>query len=339
MSKRISIAILVFLSLIMSFDVMGGDNTISLKSNNDPILPFMLKIQKKDTVYWTNVINISLLLNQYAYSNWSAGGNNSIAGAAYFDQAFKYEKDKLKYTTTTSLGIGYMLLNGVDAPFRKTDDKMIFNAQGYYKINNYFAYSLLFDFKSQFANGYKYPDDSTLKSAFFSPAYMTISLGINFEPVKYFDCFVSPLSGKFTMVANDGLADQGAYGVTPAVYDTANNIIEHGKHFRSELGLNFVFKYSQELCKSIDVYSRLELHNSYLDERVANRWNFDIDFENKLIFHITKHCTTNLYCHILYDDDIRFPVYKDVDGVKVKTADIPRFQIYENLGIGFAFKF
>jgi hypothetical protein len=293
----------------------------------------------KKVSYWKHSFITSLTFNQYSYTNWSAGGNNSIAGTVLFDGKVSYERETITYINSLSLGYGKMLLAEVDAPIRKTDDKLNYYSQLNYRLNKVLSYSLLVDLKSQFDYGYTYPNDSVYISAFFAPAYLTISWGVEIIPVKPLSIFASALSGKFTFVLNEELANKGSFGVTPAVYDEFGVMINPGKKFRSEIGFNFVIKYNQTVAKRIDISSKLELHNNYLDEKEANRWNFDIDWEGKFVFSITKHFSTNLFWRLVYDDDIKFPVYEEINGVQVVVKNVPKVQFHESFGLGIKFKF
>ncbi|MDL2228610.1 DUF3078 domain-containing protein, partial [Odoribacter sp. OttesenSCG-928-L07] len=305
-SKTIIVIIILFLSKV-AFGNKNIDNITFLMQDS-----IIASDSTKKVSPWKHSFNAGVTFNQYSYTNWAAGGNNSIAGTALLDYKLSCEKEVLTFTNAISLGYGQMLLAGVDAPLRKTEDKINFYSQLNYKLNKRLSYSLLLDFKSQFYNGYTYPNDSVYISTFFAPAYLTISWGLQFVPVKPLSLFLSPLSGKFTFVLDDKLANNGSFGVTPAVYDEFGAIITPGKKIRPEIGFNFVFKYSQTLAKKIDVTTKLEFHNNYLDERESNRWNFDIDWEGKIIFSITKFFSTNFFWRLVYDDDIKFPIYEEV---------------------------
>lgn len=333
----------VFLICIL-FTLFGklyaNDNSLCSSQNEcRPAESSADKANAKDTTYWTCVTNVRLVCNQYAYSNWSAGGDNSIATSLYVDQKYVYKRGRRSCVFLTDFGVGYIFLGNDVAPIRKKEDKMNMNIQGNVSYSDIFAYSLVLDFKSQFANGFAYPNDSVVVSKIMSPAYITLSGGFTVKPFANLSCFVSPISGKFTTVLDQELADKGAFGVTPAKLDSLGNVIEHGKRIRPELGLNFVIRYDKEVSKIFTVSSKLELHNNYFDERLENRWNFDLDSEVKLIFKLSKRLTTNVYCRVVYDDDVKFPVYEEIDGVEVVVKNVPKFQVSENMGVGIVFNF
>ena len=290
---------------------------------------------KNDTIkHWKSSGNFRFAFNQIGYSNWAQGGENSVIGNTAFDYSLKYDNKKITSISTLNLGYGIVLTN--EDGLRKNDDKLHLSSKLGYLISKTLKYSLLFDLKSQFAAGYKYPNDTVIVSDFFAPGYITLSFGTDWSPVEYLSILISPASGKFTIVSDADLANQGKYGMQPAVYDTANNIIEPGSNFKGEFGMNFIFSLEKEIFKNVNVDSKLELHNNYFAIDPCNRWNFDVNMETSMNFTINKYLTTNFYFHMLYDHDILIALY-DSDGVEIGSG--PRMQIKENLGVGLSFKF
>ncbi len=275
-------------------------------------------------------------LNQMAFSNWAAGGEGSLSAKATMDYDLKYTHKKFIFDHSAKLAFG--MVGYVDKRVEKTDDKIDMLLAFSRKWHKKWDFTGLIVFKSQFANGYKYPDDSTLISSFMAPAYLTVSLGFNFKPTKKFQLFLSPMAGKLTMVMNDELANKGAYGVRKAVVDTAGHILVPGKQYNGKLGMNIVTSYKGKIGKSIDVNTSLNLYNNYIDPDPGNRWNIDIDWDNRLIFSFTKFFATVLYFHIKYDDDAVIPGYKIIDGEKVKVSEGPKTQFKESIGLSFTYK-
>jgi hypothetical protein len=167
-----------------------------------------------------------------------------------------------------------------------------------------------------------------------APGYLTLSLGANFNPNQHFQIFLSPVSGKFTFVLNQELADKGAYGVKKAIYDTAGNLLQHGEKMRGELGINIVTSYNHTLMKNIQFTSILTLHNNFLEEDKSKIWIFDVDWDNKIIFKINKLFSTVFYFYLKYDKNAKFPVYKtNEDGEEIFIGNKAKVQIKESLGL------
>ncbi len=288
-----------------------------------------------DTIsYWSSKGNFRLAFNQLAYSNWAQGGDNSITGNTGFDYSLKYDDENI--TSLTTVNLSYGILVTAEDGMRKNDDKLQVSSKLGYTISDKIQYSVLFDVKSQFAPGFKYPNDSVVISNLFAPGYLTLSFGTDWKPVDYLSVLISPASGKFTIVADQKLADAGKYGMKPAEYDSAGNVLVPGQTMKGEFGINFVVNLNKDVFENVNLTSKLELHNNYFAPEPSNRWNFDVDMETKLNFTINKYLSTLFYVHLLYDDDVEVNLYDDEGNV---TGTGPRLQFKENLGLGLTFKF
>ncbi len=286
--------------------------------------------------HWKHKALYTFGLNQMAFSNWAAGGESSLSAKATTDYELKYTKKRFTFDHSAKLAFG--MVGYIDKRVEKTDDKLDLSFALSHKWQKNLDFTGLILFKSQFANGYKYPDDSTLISSFMAPGYLTVSLGFNYKPVKKFQIFMSPVAGKLILVMNRELADKGAYGVKKAEVDTAGNILVHGQRYNGKLGLNIVTSYKGKISKNIDVNTVLNLYNNYIDPEISNRWNIDVDWDNRFIFSFNKFFATILYFHLKYDDDAVVPVYKMVDGEKVKVSESPKLQFKESIGLSFTYK-
>lgn len=281
---------------------------------------------------WTfNSLSI-VSIAQNAFVNWAAGGESSLSGKAEYDYALKYQKDNFSFDQSGNLVFG--LVGYIDKRIEKTNDKLNLAVAFNHQTSKKWSLTNMTTLKTQFANGYKYPDDSTLISTFFAPAYLTVSLGFRFKPNNDFQLFMSPISGKMTFVCNDELANKGLYGVAAAKYDTLGNIIKPGEHFLGEVGLNIFTSYRADLMKNIKLSSALTLHNNYLDFDINNRWNIDVDFDTRIIFSINKIFATVFYMHLKYDHNAKFPNYEIVGGEEVVVSESPKLQINESFGLG-----
>lgn len=315
MKLQVTILILLFIST----SYCNGNDTIPDSTN----------------IWSTSAIG-ALNMNQNQLSNWSAGGENSIAGTVTWEQVIHYRYNNFSYTGNAALAYG--LMNQAESGIRKTDDKINLTSKANFLAFGRWHYTLLADFQSQFDKGYKYPDDSTVVSNFFAPAILTISLGMDYHINEYISMMISPASGKMIFVQNQALADKGSYGVKEAIKDSEGNILHHGEMFKGEIGLALSTTWQQEIKKNILLFSRLNIHNNYIDPEPSNRWNFDIDWETRFNFVITDYLTTSLKAHILYDHNIRMDKYKNIEGKKTVVGQSPVVQFKEALGIGLAVK-
>ena len=275
---------------------------------------------------WTHKGNIGINLGQSSYTNWAAGGQNSLTALGAFNYEIHYLKNKFKWDNTLNLSLGYCVYSFKKKPI-KTDDLIEFSSLATFKATKQLNYGAELAFRSQFAKGFDYAKDSThYISKFLAPGYLTLGLGIEWVPNKYFSLYFAPVTGRITFVNDQHLAEVGAYGVEPG-YFNPNDSTEWipGKKIRYEFGARAVAKFQYPIAKNIDFSTKLELFSNYLDhpERI------DVDWQNMLVLKVNDWLSANLSTHLIYDYDI--PFY-DEAGIRIKGSKV---QFKEVLAIGF----
>lgn len=278
-----------------------------------------------------------LNFTQSSYTNWAAGGENSVAVTAIANLFANYKKGN--WTWDNSVDMAYGLLKSGNVPIRKSEDKIdITSKAGRYAFKEHWYYTLLLNFKSQFDNGYAYPDDSNIVSHFLAPGYALASLGLDYKrPEKGISLFFSPVTAKFTVVNDQRLADAGAFGVTAAKYDSVAGVwtmTKHGEMLRSEFGGYLKFTFKKDIFKNVNFATKLELFSNYLKDPQ----NIDVLWENILTLKVNKYFNASVTTNMIYDHDIPVPVERTINGV-VTPGTGPRLQFKEVLAIGVSYKF
>ena len=273
---------------------------------------------------WSHKGNFGLNFGQSSYTNWAAGGQNTINGQGIFNYEIHYLQGKFKWDNTLNTALGYSFFDFDKKPI-KTDDKIEFTSLAGYKATEHLNYAAELAFRSQFAYGFDYTKDSTnYISHFLAPAYISLGLGIEWVPCKHFSLYFSPVTGRVTIVNDDRLAEEGAFGVNDL---DKNDTVLHTNFakVRYEFGARAVAKFQYPLAKNIDFNSKLELFSNYLNhpERV------DVDWQNMLVLKVNDWLNANLATHLIYDYDI--PFY-DEAGLKIEGSKV---QFKEVLAIGF----
>ena len=228
------------------------------------------------------------------------------------------------------------LKQGKNSDYMKTDDKFDFLSKYGRKISENFYYAALLNFKTQMTVGKDYAKDTAKISNLLAPAYLIGALGIDYKPNSYFSAFAAPLTGKITIVNDQELANAGAYGVDPAIFDNTGNIIKKGKKSKSEFGGYVRFIYSKndfknEFLKNVSFTSKVDLFSNYL----SNPQNIDVSWETQIALKVNKYISVNINTHLLYDDNIKST--KENNGVVEEAG--PKVQFKEILGVGFSYKF
>jgi hypothetical protein len=283
--------------------------------------------------HWHRGALLGFNFTQASFTNWAAGGENSISGQAKASGFINYKNDSA--TWENGLDLAYGLIQQNSNYLRKTDDKIDFTSKyGHYAFKKVWYYSVLFGFKTQFFPGYDFKDDTakTLISDFMSPAYLILAAGIDYKPNKHFSFFTAPLTGKTTIVMNQTLANAGAYGVDKALYDTAGNIIKPGKNVRNEFGGYVRISYKADIMTNVSLTARAEFFTNYLRQPQ----NVDVNAEVLLTMKVNKYIAASFNMQAIYDNDINIAVDKNHDGVI--DGNGPRLQFRQVLGVGFSVK-
>ncbi len=265
---------------------------------------------------------------QTSFVNWSAGGRNNISVIGYVSASADYKKDTWMWKNNLELALGgmkYLDSSGRRQGLQKTDDKIDFTTNFGYRFKEKWYLSIVGGFKTQFMDGYKYPNDSTKVSSFMAPGYVNLALGIDFTPSNDLSFFLSPIATKFTFVNDRELANKGAFGVEGATYNSNGQIISAGKRFRSEFGAFFRMTYQKEVFKNVNFKGRLELFSNYL----YKPQNVDVNADILWTFKVNSWLSASLNWTLIYDDDIMIR-----DG---KGGVGPRTQFKSVLGLGLSY--
>ncbi|MEX2485121.1 MAG: DUF3078 domain-containing protein [Brumimicrobium sp.] len=281
-------------------------------------------INKPEPSNWKLKSIYSLNLTQSTFTNWAAGGRNNISGLGFVNAKADYRKGRIKWTNLLSLGLGGVQY--FDEDIQKTDDVIDLQSTFSYGVKDPWFISFLGGFRSQFIDGFSSPDDSLKSSTFMAPGYLNLSLGIEYVPNDNFKVMASPLSGKFTFVQDQQLANRGAFGVEPAELDAAGSIITPGENFRAEIGSYIRVIYEKDIMENISLRSRVEFFSNYLDQPQ----NIDVNGELVMDFKVNKWFSASLQANVIYDDDIEITDRFGNTG--------PRTQFKQVIGLGISYR-
>lgn len=273
------------------------------------------------TKFWKTGGVVSINLAQSSFTNWTAGGENSVAVNSLLSVFANYKKGNASWDNMLDLGYGFLNQTS-GSGYMKTDDKIDFSTKYGQAASKHWYYAALVNFKSQMTPGYNYPNDSNMVSRFFAPAYVIAAIGMDYKPSANFTAFIAPLTGKTTIVNNETLSNAGAFGVEP------------GEMIRSEFGGYVRMVYSRNLMKkSVSVLSKLDLFTNYMQ----NPENIDVNWENVIGLKVNKYISATVTTQLIYDDDVIIEFDKNGDGIIEKKG--PRIQFKEVIGVGFTYKF
>ena len=281
---------------------------------------------KEIPVYWSYDLINAFSMNQNYLSNWSRGGESSLSGMIDITGTAKYSNKESKDQWTSSGRLRYGTIRTKERGFRTSTDMIEINSQYNRKILEKFDFSSEFYGKTQVAQGFHSPTDTVVVSKFLNPGTFTVGVGFEYEPIKKTLINFSPLSYRNTFVLDTVNINQTNHG------------IEQDKRTRQEMGGQIVIKNSMTLFDDLKVNNNIRLFSNYLDKPQ----NIDMDWEMSLEKQISYLFSIRLNLHLIYDDDVRFPVFNSA-GEPVLLPDqtpykVAKAQFNQFLGLTFSFR-
>lgn len=258
----------------------------------------------------------NLNVNQGSLSNWSAGGDKfSFSVNAYLNVFAFYKKNKNSWDN--SLDLAYGIVNTTSLGSRKASDRIDLLSKYGYAISKKWNVAALGNLRTQFTDGFAYSktaagkDTSSVISKTFAPAYVLLSLGMDYKPKDNFSLFISPLTARWIIVSDKII--KPVYGV-PATKNARNELGAFvSANYTAKLGGNFVYK------------TKLDMFSNYKQ----NPQNIDVFWTNAITAKLTKYINFSLNVDMIYDHDTQ----------NVNPVKGPAPQWLQLMGIGFAYNF
>ena len=278
---------IVFVFILSAFTTLGQDTTIqSMKTEASK----GITKDPNDTIpeIWKTGGVFSLNITQGSLSNWAAGGEKfSIAVNSLLSTYAYYKKDKHSWDNLFAWNLGYVKTTSLGT--RKNDDRVEFTSKYGYALTPKLNIAGLFNIRTQFFKGYDYPDADTkvYRSNLFSLAYVLLTPGLDYHPVKNLSIFLSPVAARWTIVTVDSLGK--LYGVP------------EGKTADFQFGAYASITYMANLGKILTYTGKLDLFSNYKH----NPQNVDLYMTNLFAAKITKVLAITYSLTLIYDDDVR----------------------------------
>ena len=264
-------------------------------------------------------------------------GQNRIGFGCATNTFAKYKKDRIAWDNTTNWKFGVQRLGaGVIAqgigdrriPFQKAIDVFRINSKFGYRTSkdSKFFYATNVSFLSQLTKTYQgnktlpgnflsdITGENKLLAKFFSPATITLSIGMDLKPTDHLSFYYSPVGGKFIFVPDDNIAQLGVHGNPVEGKKNEAGIYPEFRNTFMALGSLLKMNYDSIFFnKKLALNSSLTLFSNYIE----NPQNIDIDWTNELALKISKGFQAALTLNVLYDDDVMVQItdYDKPNGV------------------------
>lgn len=254
----------------------------------------------------------SFNLAQGSLSNWAAGGDKFSLSVNTFINAYAYYKEgRHSWDNKLDFYLGY--INTTSLGTRKNDDRVEYLSKYGYALNPKLNVSGLFDIRTQFFKGYAYPDANTKQyvSAFFAPAYVILSPGLDYHPVKNLSIFFSPVTARWIIVKDTLLST--LYG------------LEAGEKTDFQFGAYVSINYAANLGKVVTYTGKLDLFSNYRH----HPQNVDLYMTNLFAAKLSNVLSATYSLSLIYDDDVR---------LFGPNHNAPRMQLQSLFGVGLLVK-
>ena len=325
-------------------------NTVLAQINKVDDVKKSLETTNKDTVAWNYGGFLNIGGNEGFLHNWAAGGELASISV---NSIFSGHLDRLNHLDiwSNNLDLTYGLTYNYSTSFipRKSDDRIDFTSKYGHRVdtNGNFYFTTLFNFKSQFTKGYDYSVpgwDTSSTSRFFSPAYFTLALGMEYREGSDVSFFLSPVAARLTLVDKEytSRSKVGAFGV------------DYNKTSQVQLGAYFSGRYLFNISKAVIYKTRVDLYSNYLAKdtkdsvghvvKKDNPGNVTVLFDNLLSWKISKFFNVTVGALFIYDNSIPYSkTYVNTAGATVTKddpgKDLGWLQIKQVFSLGLGYKF
>lgn len=342
--KRVFLSVAASVLLASTSFAQVGKSTDDIKKS--------LQTTNKDTVAWMHSGIFTFGLNEGSLHNWAAGGEiaSLVVNSVFHGNLTHFQHNNI---WSNNLDLAYGLNYAYSNSFvpRKTDDRIDFTSNYGVKLKNSkdFYISGLFNFKSQFTQGYDYTQASWEKnptSDFLSPAYLTLAAGGEYRKGENLSLFLSPIAAREVLASSrfTSLSSQGAFG------------IDSGKTSKFQFGAYFSGRYKTNVSKKITFATRLDLYCNYLAKNTVgpdgviikkdNPGNIQVLWDNLVVWKAYKSVSVTFGLTLVYDNNFPYSTtYLDkTTNTVVSKSDQPGnnlgwLQISQIFTFGLSYKF
>jgi len=259
--------IIVFLLIISAFNIYAQDSVAV----------------KKDTL-WVPKGVASLNLSQVALSNWSQGGESSVAFTFMALMGIDYIGDPWKWKNGLKFAYGRTKFG--DDDYRTNENEIFFESTLIHQLN--WAVSPYAGITAQTAvtDGFNYDSIPAYQvAAFGDPFYLTEAVGFIYDRIPNF-------STRLGVGMKQTWADKFAFQYTD------DNGTPELEKFKNESGIESVTEYRWGFMENMEYYVYLRLFGTFDDFSV-----WDVRWDNVITAKVNSYINVNFNFLLIYDEE------------------------------------
>ncbi len=290
---------------------------------------------------WTTNGSASLQFTQgFVSKNWYKGGESNFSLLATADYTFNYKYEKFTWDNRVEGKLGIVTTpSDTCHNFMTNSDYLKYTTKFGYQAAGDWYYTLQAIGQTQFCPGYK-TNVKAENSKFFNPAYLTVSLGMDYKkstdkitwtiflgPVAYNLKFVNnPYIRRYEATSEDfygeyakGRIDATAFGLK---HNYDYNLYDFGASAKASM--------DWKVCRYLTWTSQATYFSPLYDcGKYKGNVYTNFDWENTFDMPLNKYFSTKIYTHLRFDDSV---------GPENKGAGWGYFQFTELLSFGLSYK-
>lgn len=238
--------------------------------------------EKKDTL-WTPKGVAGINLSQVSFSNWSQGGENSLAYTFFTLFGLDYIGDPWKWKN--SLKFAYGRTKFGDQGYRTNDNEIFFESTLIHNVGWAVSPYAGITARTPVSKGFNYEVTPEVQIVdFLDPFNLTEAIGFVYDQIPNF-------STRLGVGMKQTWADQFA-----ATYSDDPETLNEIEKFRNETGIESVTEYTLDFLENMNFYTYLRLFGRFEDMSV-----WDVRWDNLITAKVNDYVSVSLNVLVIYD--------------------------------------
>lgn len=294
-----------------------------------------------DEKRWTTGGSASLQFTQgFVSKNWYKGGESNFSLLATADYTFNYKYEKFTWDNRVEGKLGVVTTpSDTCHNYMTNSDYLKYTTKFGYQAAGDWYYTLQAIGQTQFCPGYK-TNVKAENSKFFNPAYLTVSLGMDYKKSTdkiSWTIFLGPMAYNLKYVNNPYIRRQEATGedfygeyAKGRIDATAFGLKHNYDYNLYDFGASAKASMDWKVCRYLTWTSQATYFSPLYDcGKYKGNVYTNFDWENTFDMPLNKYFSTKIYTHLRFDDSV---------GPENKGAGWGYFQFTELLSFGLSYK-